>query len=896
MVRKKTQKIYLFKTIKKNLISFLAVALMAATGISIFLGNQSSAKAILEKANDYFIENKLQSLEVTSAYGITEEDIEAIAGLDGVDMVEGGYSAIGLFEANNETGKMLIRVHSLLESMNLPVVVEGTLPVSEKQAAVEAKMAKQEGIRVGDTIVIGNNGELKRDTFEVTAIINQPSFCCGVSLDSRGVSDKGIGSAYYYIALPEAAFDTSFYSDCYTTAYIKNYELDQYFYFSEEYKEKEQILKEQVERLGEEREALRYEEVQENLDKTLKETEETLQSYDDGIKQAKDWILALFGMNGEAADLEQVKDQVRDLERVGKYYVKMLEELERAEERIEEGWEELSQGREEASDLEKEEWVVSIRNDIGDVRSIDIVVEGLYGLSYSMAIIFVIVSLVVCYSAITRMINEQRSLIGMQKALGFTSAEIMRHYMGYSTLCGIMGILEGWASSVFIVQALGLNIYEDVFLLGDIPLSFSWKHAVLISVFFLIVFLAASYAACKKEIALPAVELLRGEIIEREKPFFFEKMGIYKKMRLYTRTMIKNVLGDKPRMMTTVVGIASCILLLVICFTMLFAMQESPVLQFEEYFLYEKRLVIDTQEADVEEFEEVLNAENIEYIKIQDKLKLYREEGGNWLSAHVVAVSDKEALKDFMVLENPDTRELLEVPEEGMLVSLRCAENHELKEGSVLEITDTKGSPQKATVAGVIEHYLAYNLFVMSEEYYEEIMGEAVDNCVFLLKGNLDGLYDKVKELDGFLSLRDNSEYMKINEAMNLIVAVCFVFAAIMAVLVILNQNVMHINRKAKELSVMRINGFTLKETKAFVSRDNIILTVLGILLGWIMGMSLGYVVLRVTEVAMTHYIRMPSIKACLISAAIGGVFAYTMNKIALRRIKKLNLTNVNAN
>lgn len=896
MVRKKTQKIYLFKTIKKNLISFLAVALMAATGISIFLGNQSAAKAILEKANGYFIENKLQSLEITSAYGITEEDIEAIAGLDGVDVVEGGYSAIGLFKANNETGKIPIRVHSLLEHMNLPVVLEGTLPVSEKQAAVEEKMAKQEGIGVGDTIVIEHDGELKQDTFEVTAIINQPSFCCGVSLDSRGVSDKGIGSAYYYIALPEVAFDTSFYSECYTTAYIKNYELDAYFYFSEEYKEKEQVLKEQLERLGKERAVIRYEDMQKNLDEKLNEAEETLQEYDYVIGQAKDWLFEIFGMNEETAALEQVKDKVGDLERVGKYYVKMLEELERAEERIKEGWEELGQGREEAADLEKEEWIVSIRNDIGDVRSIDVVVEGLYGLSYSMAIIFVVVSLVVCYSAIIRMINEQRGLIGMQKALGFTSAEIMRHYMGYSTLCGIMGILEGWAAAVFSVQALSLNIYEDVFLLGNIPLSFSWKHAVLISVFFLIIFMAASYAACKKEIALSAIELLRGEIVEREKPFFFEKMGFYKKIRLYTRTMIKNVLGDKPRMMTTVVGIASCILLLVICFTMLFAMQESPVLQFEKYFLYENRLVADTQNGDMEEFEEVLSAENIEYTRIQDKLKLYREEGGNWLGAHVVVVSDKEALKEFMRLENPNTRELLEVPEEGMLVSLRCAENQGLKEGSVLEITDSNGNPRKAVVAGVIEHYLAYNLFVMSEEYYEEIMEEEADSSVFLLKGNIDGLYDKVKELDGFLFLRDNSEYMKINEAMNLVVAVCFVFAAIMAVLVILNQNVMHINRKAKELSVMRINGFTLRETKAFVSRDNIVLTVLGILLGWIMGGSLGYVVLRVTEVAMTHYIRTPSIKACLISAAIGGVFAYTMNKIALRRIKKLNLTNVNAN
>jgi ABC-type antimicrobial peptide transport system permease subunit len=127
-------------------------------------------------------------------------------------------------------------------------------------------------------------------------------------------------------------------------------------------------------------------------------------------------------------------------------------------------------------------------------------------------------------------------------------------------------------------------------------------------------------------------------------------------------------------------------------------------------------------------------------------------------------------------------------------------------------------------------------------------------------------------------------------------VIICFIFAAIMAILVMLNQNVMHINRKAKELSVMRINGFTMKETKDFVSRDNVLLTAMGILFGLLVGMVFGYIVVRVLEVAMTHYVRTPSWKACLISAAIGGGFAYIMNKIALRRIKKLNLTNVNAN
>ena len=893
---KRTQKTYLLRTIKKNIVSFLAVALMVATGISIYLGDFSAAKAILEKANEYFVENKLQSLEVSSIYGITSEDINAITTLSGVDEVEGGYSSVVLLDADNGTGKMLVKAQSLLDNMNLPVVLEGTLPIKDTEVAIEQKMAVKEGIQVGDTITIEHKGELKNNTFMVSAIINQPSFCCAKALDSRGMSEIGIGSVQYYISLPREAFESSYFSNCYTTAYIKDYELDNYFYFSKEYKEREALLREELLSLGEQRSSMRLEEVRLQGKEKIEESEAILEEYQSVMKSAKEQVAALLGLEEGTSDWNEVRKQLKNSGRFETYYLKIVDEVENAEEKLIENGKQLEESKKAIETLEPETWVVSIRNDIGDVRSIDIIVEGLYGLGYSMALIFVFVSVIVCYSAISRMINEQRARIGMQKALGFSTKEIMRHYMSYSILCGLCGVLEGWVASALTVQTLSLMIYKDVFLLGNIPHSFDWKQAVVISLFFMIVFMMASYFACKKEIALPATELLRGEVPEREKPFAFEKMKAYQKLKLYSRTMIKNVLGDKPRMFTTIIGVAGCMVLLVISFTMLITMNESTKVQFEKYFLYENRLVVDGDKADFEEFEEVLEKENIEYIRVQDKLKLYRMENGNWQGAHMVVVSDPGKIKDFMVLEDPGTRKVLEIPKDGMLVSLKCAQNHNLKDGSILEIMGNDGYVRTITFQGAIEHYLGYNLFVVSDSYYKEVMGEEADQCVFLLKGNVDGLYDKVKHMEGFLSIRDNSEYQGMGNSLVMVVMICFVFAAIMAVLVMLNQNVMHISRKAKELSVMRINGFTIKETENFVSRDNVMLTALGIILGWIVGAGFGYVVTLVLEVASTHYIRTPSIRACLTSGMIGAVFAYIMNRVALRRIKRLNLTDVNAN
>jgi len=604
----------------------------------------------------------------------------------------------------------------------------------------------------------------------------------------------------------------------------------------------------------------------------------------------------IFQMIGISTDFEEAKAQLKSYEKINAPLQEILSAFDTGEQALTDGWNALKQAEAEIENPPFYGWIVSNRNDIGDVRSVAIAVEGLYGLSYSMAIIFVIVAVTVCYAAISRMISESRTLIGMQKALGFRTKEIMRHFMSYSILCALWGVLGGWFVAYTFVQNINLSIYKTIFLLGDIPLAFTWSHALLVSAFFMVIFIMSSYVACAKEIALPATDLLRGKIPQREHTFTFEDWTAYHKLRLYTKTMIKNAIGDKSRMLTTVMGVAGCTTLLVICFTLLLAMNKSETIQFEQYFLYENRLVIDSTKTNGYAFAEILNAKNIPYTRIQDKLKFCRQVDGEWSGAHVIAVSDTQALKDFMVLEDINTREILDVPEDGVLVSLKCADSFDLKEGSEFELMSSDGIPKKVTVAGIIEHYLSYNLIVTSDSYYEQTLEEETDACVFLLKGNINGLYNQIKDLDGFLSIRDNSEYKGVGDVMNIIVVVCFVFAALMAVLVMLNQNVMHINQTARELSVMRINGFTLKETKAFVSRDNFALTALGILTGWILGISLGYLVLRVLEVGSTHYIRTPSLQACLLATGICGCFSYIMNRIATRKISELNLTNVNAN
>ena len=153
---KKTQRTYLLKAIKKNGVSFFAVALIAATSIAIYLGIQSGAEAILQYAGLCFEENRLATSEITCANGITQEDIDALAKQSEVDTVEGGYRTTALIDTPKE--KITVQIRSLLKEMNRPTVLEGNLPTADNEVAIEQRFALEQGAKVGDELHIEHDG------------------------------------------------------------------------------------------------------------------------------------------------------------------------------------------------------------------------------------------------------------------------------------------------------------------------------------------------------------------------------------------------------------------------------------------------------------------------------------------------------------------------------------------------------------------------------------------------------------------------------------------------------------------------------------------------------------------------------------------------------------------
>jgi|GEM_PF-1713222 len=580
--------------------------------------------------------------------------------------------------------------------------------------------------------------------------------------------------------------------------------------------------------------------------------------------------------------------------------------------RLEEGKNEFAQGQSQVEEAEarleeltEQPWLITGLKGNSGYLTISTSSANVSGLRLSFALVFMIVAVMVCFTSIGRMVSEQRELLGAQKALGFTRREILRRFMAYTAASSLLGSILGWLAGLVIVEWIALNGYSALYIFDRYRFYFNGGQALLATACAVAVTAALTGFACHKQLGEEATELLRGKKPPQGKTRFFEKYAWWGRQSLYTRSMIKSLLQDKRRFFMTIIGLAGCTALLVISLTMRLAISGVVERQYGGIFRYDLSLITDSRggEAVTEAFAQRLNAEEgLEYLRVQDKLYYLRGAGGNWSAGHLISGYDLTYLGEYLELSDSVSGAPLAVPFSGALISQRIAEVEGWGKGDAIQLMDSAGDSCTVTIAGIFENY-AFHSLVMSADYYQTVTGKPLDDNTFYI--NLHGadgaqLTADLGAMDGFMRCDDGSRnrtlFDDVSRGIDVLVAVLLVLSAAMAAMVLLDLNFMFIRQKSRELAVMRVNGYSLRETKAYVYRDNIILAALGLLLGVLLGILLGGWVVRGIEEDYIRFIREPIWPACLIAAAIGSLFMVAVNVIALRQVDKLNLHAVSAN
>lgn len=659
----------------------------------------------------------------------------------------------------------------------------------------------------------------------------------------------------------------------------------------------------------------------ETLQALIDVVDDSLAQLDKGLKGIADYRAGAAALSAASARLaeasrqieegeQQLADAKKKLAQAKRDYAAGTQKLAQARQDIADGEQTLAENTRLLADAQAEledfvryeQWTVQIRTDNPSVATAKFYAQSSRRLCYSMALLFVFVGLMVCFTSITRSINESQTIAGVQKALGFRSREILAHYMAYSLLAAAIGVLVGYALGFFGIESVVNDAYAKLYVIGAITNVYVVPEALVIAVVELALIALATWLPCRKLLRRPAVELLKGENYAGGRTRFYEKWRVWQRMSLYTQTTVNNLMNDGARIIATLVGITGCTALIVMSLSLRSAILSTPVRHFERIWIYDASLVSDTAvPGGHQALEQVLDESGADYTSVRREAVYIRDETGTLNKADLIVPEDAEDLRAFIHLDDYRTGRPLSLTDDGVIVSYTYAKHYGLKAGDTLHLLDTAGRSHDCVVSGISQHYLSSMQVVMTPSCYQHLMGWAAQsNTLYLRYGAADrnAVAQKLQTTEGYFSLTDESakwiaKFQEFSGSVMLVVYIGLSLSVTMALLVLLNLNIVCVNEKTNELVVMRINGFSIRAVKAYLYRDNIVLTALGILGGVGIGLALGRCVLEILQKIGDNFYTTPNLTDCLIGAGLAALFSLATNLIALRRVNTLSVSDL---
>ncbi len=609
----------------------------------------------------------------------------------------------------------------------------------------------------------------------------------------------------------------------------------------------------------------------------------------------------------------------------GEQYLDALTAIEKGRKLLEEGERELAEGQEKLDSAEKQiseakEQLDSAEKQISEAREKKEQIgeckwavlndKGNAGYSYaransdklmsmstSFSSIFLIVGALVIYATITRMVEQQRTLVGAAKAMGLYNGEIFAKYLFFAAAAVMLGVGLGILLAWQPVQGLILRSYEAHLNYGRGTDSFLPVHTGLVAAGAFLISLAAVWLGCRQLLRLTAIQLMSGKTPDKGKKKSRSSSG----GKLYSRLILRNMWTDRVRVLVTIVSIAGGCVLMTVGFTLYFGISGVTDRQFGGIQTYEAEVFYDTGENEnaEAEIEALLGQDGLQHIRVCKKDGVFEVDGT--LDALTLIVAEKGSMDGYFDLRSIETGEKLDLSDEGVLVPRRFWEAHGEKLDGKVPVYNADMDRIEVPIVGVFENYFGQVFFLTPEGYERCFKTAAEANCFFVRTDglSLDDLREKLEPVKGLERVRDAAAdrvtIEQFSQSLTFVVVFMLFLAGMMACFIVANFTVTYIQRKTKELTIMRVNGFSSGECIRYASADLIVTTALGTLIGLAAGSWLGARILGTTETPYIQMIREPNVKTFLYSGLITVGFSAITNSIVLQRIRRLKISDINS-
>lgn len=533
---------------------------------------------------------------------------------------------------------------------------------------------------------------------------------------------------------------------------------------------------------------------------------------------------------------------------------------------------------------------VCLKNDSGVVK----------GIANVFPVFFFLVAALICMTTMNRMVEEQRTQIGVLKALGFSEGKIMGKYLFYSGSAAISGTLIGYVLGIHFFPLVIITAYGIVYKMGGIyyvsdpPLALvSLTVAVLCSV-------GTTWLSCHKELKEVAADLMRPKAPKAGKRVFLEHVPfIWKRLKFLQKVSVRNIVRYKKRFFMMVIGISGCTALLVMGFGVRDSVVAVADQQYEEIQLYDIGVTLKDGkmpgEADLKSLDSVLEKEKAAGMYAMEKtIDLVTDKGTK--SIHMVAVENPDEVGDFISLHTKK-QEPIAYPKEGEAVlSKKVAETYAVKKGDTILLRDSDNNEMHLKVTGICENHI-YNYVYIAPESYEKQIGDVVFKNVYVRLPDASDIHEvsaALMKADGVTAVTVNSDMLsrisQMMSCMNYIVIIIIICAGALAFIVLYNLNNINITERVREIATIKVLGFYPKETASYVFRENMVLTAIGCGLGLILGKWFHRFVMGEIQIDMVSFNVQINAVSYLFSVLLTMGFAWIVNCMMTGKLERINM------
>lgn len=537
----------------------------------------------------------------------------------------------------------------------------------------------------------------------------------------------------------------------------------------------------------------------------------------------------------------------------------LAENLEKFQEEKADAQQKIQDAKEEVKDIEMAQWYVQDRTTLSGYSNVSNDADTIESLATVFMVVFFIVAILISLTTITRMVEEERGLIGTYKALGFFNKEIRKKYVIYAFAASLAGGILGDFAGFVILPEIIFIFFDVMYLLPAYHLYFDFFSGILSVILFIAGITGAALFACITALKHSPASLMRPKapalgsrvLLERIKP-------VWKRLSFLNKVTVRNLFRYKKRLLMTILGIMGCTALVVFGFAIKDSVEELMPLQYDNVNQYDllAAVSVDDNGKLIQYMEE--NAEVSDYLSMHVTTVKLENADRDSEKVQLMVFADEETIKDYLHLSNAE-KTPINLEDEGIYLTENAAKILGLKKGDTLSIQTQELLQEEAVITDLVKNYLGNNVY-MTKTMYEKMFGTFEENGVLVnLSDDCEDHIAFSKELsqEEWILTSSCTQDMKENFSLaftliNIVVYVVLVMAAGLAFVVLFTLASINISERNRELATIKVLGFFDREVHSYVNKETLILTVIGILLGLPVG--------RIVSGTLTYVLSVPSI------------------------------------